>query len=68
VPEWYKRSRQEHQRLENDPRNGKLLTAQVPKSHEISCPGGQTANDPKLKENQLNIKWDMIGQILQEDL
>lgn len=32
------------------------------KSHESSCPGGQTANDPKLKENQLNIKWDMTGQ------
>jgi hypothetical protein len=32
------------------------------KSHESSCLGGQTANDPKLKENQLNIKWDMTGQ------
>jgi len=33
------------------------------KSHESSYPGGQIANDPKLRENQLNIKWDTTGQI-----
>jgi hypothetical protein len=37
-------------------------------THESSCPGGQIANDPKLRENQLNIKWDLTGQILHEDL
>jgi hypothetical protein len=43
-------------------------TAHDPKSHESSCPGGQTANDPKLKENQLNIKRELTGQIPQYDL
>jgi hypothetical protein len=47
---------------------GNCSTYQDPKSHGSLCPGGQTANDPTLKENQLNIKWDITGQILQEDL
>lgn len=36
---------------------------------QSSCIGGQRPlNNPKTKENQMHINWEMTCQILQEDL